>query len=803
MLKERLLKWWKVIKSALGTFWRKTTPFATTRKGMRGPWVMVGNIYRGFLWIVALIFLFFFSVDVNLLGLFGKTPSLEDLQKPKLDQASEIYSSDGVLLGKYYRENRSPVEYRNISPWMFKALLATEDVRFYQHSGIDPEATVSILYYLAKGDSRGGSTITQQLAKNLFKTRRKEKKGLLGQIPGLSTLITKSKEWLVSIKLEKAYTKQEIITMYLNTVDFGLNSYGVKTAARTFFNTSPDSLKIEEAALLIGMLKATSSYNPMRKYDKALERRNTVLSQMLKYKLLTPAQYKEIAQKPITLNYRPQNTPNGVSDYYNKELTEQLEAWGEENERDIYSDGLKIFVSIDTRFQAHAQEAVREHVKDLQRKFDSHWQNQNPWVDDDNNEIPGFIERLMLREPIYKALRQKYKNDTASVNAILNTPKKMVLFNWKHPEGDTVIMSSYDSLRYYKRMLHSGIMAMDPKTGQIKAWVGGVDYNYFQYDHVKQSRRQPGSTFKAFVYAAAIDQGYSPCFKIQDKWIDIEYDEDSAGIMLHKHWKPGNANGNFSGMNMSLRHGMGRSINTIAAQLTMMVGPQKVMDYAVKLGIDSNYLKPMPSIGLGPYDVNLYEMVGAYSTFVNEGTWQEPQLITRIEDRNGKTIKEFTPKMRKALTKESAWLMVYMLKGTLQEPQGTAQGLFSFNIFRGNELAGKTGTSQNNSDGWFIGLSKDLVAGVWTGADERAVHFRNLRMGEGSKTALPVYGRFMEKVYADKSLGITMGYFPKATVPITRKYICPTFYPKKDTSKVDSTKSIVDSSGASAPISID
>jgi penicillin-binding protein 1A len=364
-------------------------------------------------------------------------------------------------------------------------------------------------------------------------------------------------------------------------------------------------------------------------------------------------------------------------------------------------------------------------------------------------------------------------------------------------------MSSYDSLRYYKRLLHSGIMAMDPKTGQIKAWVGGVDFNHFQYDHVKQSRRQPGSTFKAFVYAAAIDQGYSPCFKIQDKWIDIEYDEDSAGIMLHKHWKPGNANGNFSGMNMTLRHGMGRSINTIAAQLTMMVGPQKVLDCAAKLGIDSSYLKPLPSIGLGPYDVNLYEMVGAYSTFVNEGTWQEPQLITRIEDRNGKTIKEFTPKMRKALTTESAWLMVYMLKGTLQEPQGTAQGLFSFNIFKGNELAGKTGTSQNNSDGWFIGLSKDLVAGVWTGADERAVHFRNLRMGEGSKTALPVYGRFMEKVYADKSLGITMGYFPKSKVPITRKYICPTIYPKKDTSKIDSTKSVVDSSGASAPISID
>lgn len=740
------------------------------------PTYYVKLIWRNTAFIFFGIWFYFQAVESNLFFLFGKSPGLQELEKPKLALASEVYSSDGVLLGKYYRENRSTTEYKAISRHVVEALLATEDIKFIQHTGVDLGASVSILYYLAKGDKRGGSTITQQLAKNLYKTRKKENfNGILSYIPGLKTLIEKTKEWITATKLERNYTKEEIMTMYLNTVDFGSNSYGIRTAAKTFFSKTPGRLRIEEAALLVGMLKATSTYNPRRNYNKALKRRNTVLAQMLKYQFIGKKEFDSLSALPIRLNITKEIHPDGVLDYYGPFATKQLQAWAESEDIDIYADGLKIYLTIDSRLQKLAEEAVTEHMRSLQKRFDEHWRGQNPWRDEKGREIEGFIDMMVQRTDVYKSLAKKYAGNTDSIQKYLNQPKKVVLFSWKGP--DTVTASSIDSIRYYKKLLHAGFVVMNPYQGQIKAWVGDVDYRFFKYDHVEQSRRQPGSTFKAFVYGLAMESGYNPCSRIQDKYVRYEYDEDSAGVLLHKTWAPHNATGSYSGMNMTLRFAIGRSINSVAAQLTHLLGADKVAEFAKKCGIKSP-LKATPSIGLGSNDVSLLEMVGAYSVFQNDGVWNDPTILSRVENHNGEVIKTFTAPMAKVMSEQAAYNMVHMLKGTLQEPGGTAQALFSFNIFYGNEMAGKTGTSSNQSDGWFIGMTKDLVGGVWVGADERSVHFRSLRAGEGSKTALPVFGLFMEKVYKEKSLGIRPGFFPKKKFPLP---YCPTRLPKKDT----------------------
>lgn len=745
------------------------------------PLYYVKLIWRNFGLLVFFIWFYFQAVEVNLFWLFGRSPSLAELEKPKLAVASEVYSADGVLLGKYYRENRSPTDYKDISPNVVKALLATEDITFTEHTGVDLGATVGIVYYMIKGDKRGGSTITQQLAKNLYKTRKKENfKGLLSFVPGLKTLVNKTKEWITATKLERNYTKQEILTMYLNTVDYGSNSYGIRTAAHTFFKTTPGRLKIEQAAVLIGMLKATTTYNPKKNYNKSLNRRNTVLAQMKKYNFITQSQFDSLTRLPILLNYSQEPHPDGVLDYYGTFLTRKLTEWADTNDYDIYTDGLKIYLTLDTRFQKLAREAVDEHMKSLQRRFDEHWRGQNPWRDEKGKELEGFIDQMVQRTEAYKGLKKKFGDQQDSIRKYLEMPKKMVLFSWKGP--DTVMMSTLDSLKYCKKILHAGFMVMDPFHGQIKAWIGGINYDFYKYDHVEQSVRQPGSTFKAFVYGAAMENGYNPCSRIQDKYVKYEYDEDSAGVMIHKTWAPGNATGYFTGMNMTLRFAMGRSINSVAAQLTNLLGAQKVADFAHKCGITTP-LKAIPSIGLGPNDVSVFDMVGAYAVFLNSGFWNEPTLVARIEDHNRTLIRTFTPQSRKVMSEEGAYKMVHMLKGTLQEPAGTAQALFSFNIFLGNEMGGKTGTSSNQSDGWFMGVTKDLVGGVWVGAEERCVHFRSLRQGEGSKTALPIFGLFMEKVYRNKSLGIRPGFFPKKKYPLP---YCPTHVPRKAVDTTDS-----------------
>lgn len=736
------------------------------------------NIFlKGFGYTFAFVVIYILAVDFNFLWLFGKSPSVSELQSAEVNEASSLYSADGVLLGKYYNENRVPVEYKQIAPIVIKALVATEDVRFYEHSGIDLQAWVSVLWYAARGDQRGGSTITQQLAKNLFKTRKDVSKGLLGYIPVINTIIFKSKEWITAYKLEQYFSKEEILTMYLNTVDFGSNTFGIKTAAKTFFNTPTDKIKTEQAAMLVGMLKAPTYYSPIRNPENAKKRRNTVLAQMVKYNVISTEEFERLKVKDLGLDYHVEQHYEGAATYFRGVANNFLKQWCKENGYDLYSSGLKIYTTIDSRMQKYAEEAVQEHMKSLQKRFEQHLNGSDPWVDERNRPLPRYIDSLIVKTDFYKNLQEKYKNKPVTIAKILNTPRKMTVFTWKG-ERDTML-SPLDSIEHSKRFLHAGFMSMDPYTGHIKAWVGGINYKHFKYDHVKQAKRQPGSTFKAFVYAAAIDNGYCPCDRIVDGPVTINYVENGED----KSWSPKNADWYFSHDSMTLRHAMAMSVNVIAAKMTQKIGWEKVIEYAHKCGIKSK-LANVPSIGLGPSEVNLYELVGAYGTFMNNGVHTEPIFITRIEDKDGKVIKEFKPETKRAISEETAYLMQTMLRAGVEEG-GTTSALWEFpeiwphGKIR-NELGGKTGTSSNYSDGWFVGVSKDLVGGAWVGGDDRCIHFRSSTLGEGAKTALPIYGRFMEKVYKDTSLGITFGPFPKAKIKIEKQYNCHTRYRKRE-----------------------
>lgn len=743
----------------------------------------IGIIWKTFAYGFVGFTFYIFCVQTNFLWLMGSMPSVEDLQNPKINQSSEIYTSDGVMIGKFYTENRTQVTAKQISPYLVKALIATEDVRFYKHSGIDYKAMASVALGIATGgtDRGGGSTITQQLAKKLFKTRRSGSRGLLGYIPGFSILIFKTKEWLTAIKLERNFTKEEILTMYFNTVDYGNNTYGINTAAKSYFSKAPDSLNIQEAAVLVGLQKATTTYNPIRNIKRSMERRNVVISQMQKYGFLTAKQADSISALPIELRTKFETPYDGNANYFKNAVVDFVKKWGDKNDYDLYTDGLKIYTTIDSRMQQHAEDAMTQKMKQLQRVFEDHWGKQNPWVDEDGKEIPDFLENVIKRTSRYKSLAAKFPNSPDSVAFYLNKRDTMTVYDWKNSSEMKRYWSSMDSLDYYKRILRAGMMAMNPYTGQIKAWVGGLDYNYFKYDAVKQGKRQPGSTFKPFVYTTAIDDSsfnMTPCDQIEDKPFSKKYMEDGE----EKEWKPRNATGTWSYSNMTLRRALAQSINSVTAELTDRVGPADVVRYAKKMGITTP-LQPLPSIGLGPFDVSLYDMVAAYSVFVNSGNYTEPILVTKIEDSNGKVIQEFQPETRPAISPESAFLMVHMLKGGVEEPGGTSGSIrWRFDVAKNNnEIGGKTGTTSNNSDGWFMCITRDLVIGAWVGGDDRSIHFRTTNLGEGAKTALPIVGSFLEKVYRDKSIGIEPGPFPKPGFKISKEYNCPTYYePKND-----------------------
>lgn len=764
-------------KSSIENFKNKWLEIRGKVKERKGLSIFVNILKYSFL-IVLLFILYIVSVEHNFLNLYGKMPGIDRLKNPPMKLSSELYTADGVLIGKYFNENRVPVKYEQISPNLIKALIATEDIRFYDHHGIDFYAIGSVIYSTFQGSSRGGSTITQQLAKNLYNTRTKESEGRLYKIPGLRTFVIKTKEWMTAVKLENNFSKEEILTLYLNTVDFGSNAFGINTATKTYFNTSPDSVNLQQSAVLIGLLKATTLYSPILNPKNSFRRKNVVLSQMAKYNFIEAETFDSLKREPIVLNYKVHDKVEEAATYFKGAVNNYLTRWCEENGYNLYNDGLRVYTTIDSRFQDHAEEAVINHMKSLQKKFDQHWRGRNPWVDDKNREIPGFIESVAQRTVRYKKLKAQFGNNEDTIQAILNTPVKMTVFTWDG-EKDTTL-SPLDSIRYYKKFLHAGMITMDPHNGHVKAWVGGIDYKYFQYDHVMQGKRQPGSTFKPFVYVAAIDQaGYSPCDKMIDQRVTIRYEEDGE----QKAWTPRNSDWVHTGSYMTLRRALGKSVNTITAQLTEKVGPETVVEYAEKMGIKSP-IKPVPSVGFGSSDVSLFELVGAYSTFVNKGVWTEPIFITRIEDSYGNLIHEFVPAQKQAISEESAFLMMHMLKGSIEEPGGTSVGLWGYKIFGNNDIAGKTGTTSNNSDGWFVGITKDLVTGVWVGGDDRSIHFRTSALGEGSKTALPIYGNYMEKLYEDKPLEVEKGRFPKPDVKITKKYNCPTVLPKQDTTEV-------------------
>lgn len=716
------------------------------------PWL--GKITKA-IWILFFCFiigfpLYIYTVSIDFLGLYGPMPSLKAIENPENDLSSELISADGVSLGRYFRYNRSQVTYDDLSKDLVNTLLLSEDHRFYDHSGMDFIAYLRVLWGLVTLDpAGGGSTITQQLAKNLY-TINPELDGhlsKLGRYP--RRFIQKTKEWLISYHLEKNFTKEEIIAMYLNTTEFSSNAYGIRVASETYFNKQTDSLNVLEAAVLVGMLQNPSLFNPKMFPENAFNKRNEVLYKLYKQGYISSREtYDSLKSIPIALNYQVQNQNFGLATYFRSVIRDDLMEWCKEHGYDLWESGLKIYTTIDSRMQQYAENAVTSHMAYLQADFNTHWEGKNPWIDDQWHEIKGFLDSRIKQTDAYRSLVNKYGAGNDSIKIMLNLKKPMRIFTWKG-ERDT-LFSSMDSLNYYKRFLHTGMTSIDANTGAIKAWVGGINHKYFKYDHVRQGKRQPGSTFKPFVYGAAMENGYSPCQKMDDI--------SPSFVVPGGTWMPPNSDGKYgTGEKMTLRQAMARSVNSITAQVMQKVGERTVVEFAQRAGISSP-LDAVPSLCLGVSDVSLYELVGAYSTFVNQGIYTEPYYITRIEDRNGNVIENFVPKTRQAISEQTAYKMIYMLQGGVEEQGGTSSGL-ARDLREDNEIGGKTGTTNNASDGWYMGVTKDLVTGVWVGGDERSIHYRNWDKGQGSRTARPIFQLFLRQVYADEALEYKKGSF--------------------------------------------
>ncbi|KQS52817.1 MULTISPECIES: penicillin-binding protein 1A [Flavobacterium] len=694
-------------------------------------------------------------------GLFGSMPSFEDLENPESNLATEIISSDGETIGKFYNENRTAIKYSDLPKHLVDALVATEDERFYEHSGIDARGTFRAI--VGFGSSGGASTITQQLAKQLFHGERSKNI--------IVALTQKVKEWIIATRLERQYTKSEIITMYFNVYDFNNYAIGIRSAAKTYFSKEPKDLTVDESAMLVGMFKNSSLYNPVRNEKGVKNRRNVVLSQMVKAKIITEAQKEKYSALPIKLDFQLQTHKEGTATYFREYLRDFMKNWAKNNpkkdgkEYDIYRDGLKIYTTIDSRMQLYAEEAVSAHLANLQKEFFKQAK--------DNKNAP-FIrlsevetEKLMMRARKNSERWRIMSNEGKSEDDILKSFKvktKMRVFTWKG-EKDT-IMTPNDSIRYYKHFLQTGVMAMEPQTGHVKVWVGGINYKHFQYDHVGQGARQVGSTFKPFVYAAAIEQqGYSPC----DSIIDAPYTIPKGRHNVTETWTPRNSNGTYKGM-VTLKYALAQSINTVSAKLIDKVGPDAVIDLVKKLGVKSN-IPSQPSIALGAVEITVEDMVAAYSTFANQGVYIKPQVITRIEDKNGVVLYEAVPESHDVLNKDIAYAVIKLLEGVTESGSGgrlrTDGGGFGYEMMTGypyvlrNPIAGKTGTTQNQSDGWFVGMVPNLATGVWVGNEDRSAHFKSITYGQGAVMALPIWGLFMKKCYADKELKVSKEPFER------------------------------------------
>ena len=773
-------------------------------KKIKGFWPWYKNLYLGKAWytktligfvsFIVAFFLYLGAVDINFLWLFGKSPGyFSGILDPQTSQASEIYSADGVLIGKYFNENRTPVKYDEVNPDFFKALIDTEDERFYKHFGIDPIGLFAAAKdALLRHDGRGASTITQQLAKNMFRVRSQYSTGLLGHIPGVRILIIKSKEWIIATKLETVYSKKEILTMYANTVDFGSNAYGIKTGARTYFNTTPKDLTTEQCAVLVGMLKATSFYNPRTNPENSINRRNQVLNNMYTHKDLTKAECDSLKEIPLKLNLHIEENYDGIAQYFRNAVADYLKPWCDENGYDLYSDGLKIYTTLDSRMQKYAEEAAIKQMKQVQRNFENHWGPWNKrecWIDENGQVIPGFIENIAHRLPTYKMLQARYAGQPDSVEYYMNKPHKVKVFDYEKGFKE-MELSTMDSIRYMVHFMHCAFIAMEPQSGAVKAWVGDVDFNTWKYDKVK-AMRQPGSTFKLFVYTEAMNQGLTPCDKRRDEYISMQvYDKIQKKEVT---WTPTNANGSFSGDSIPLKGAFAKSINSIAVRLGQEVGIRSIIETAQKMGIQSP-LDDTPSLALGSSDVNLLELADAYSTIANDGKHHDPVLVTRIVDSKGKEVYVAPDDTEQAVPYKSAFLMQQMLMGGLREPGGTSQSLNGYvGDFRDCDWGGKTGTSNNHSDAWFMGVSPNLVVGAWVGGEYRSIHFRTGALGQGSRTALPICGYFLKSLLADPNFKQYRAKFKKPQDPdITNDmYECASYYqPVKHQETNDSTEVI-------------
>ena len=779
------------IKSFFSRLWIK----------LRGVWPWYKSLYQGRPWyvktgmallsgLIALI-IYLGAVDLNFLWLFGKSPGFAQIKNPNTSSASEIYSADGKLIGKYFNENRTPVKYEEVNPQFWKALIDTEDERFYRHIGIDFQGLFGAAKdALVGNDARGASTITQQLAKNMFRVRTQYSTGLLGKIPGIKILIMKSKEWIIALKLEMLYEKNDILTMYANTVDFGSNSYGIKTASKTYFNTTPANLTTEQGAVLVGMLKATTHYNPIANPKNSLRRRNVVLQNMVTKGDLSKKQYDSLSVIPIKLSYSVESNYDGQALYFREAVANYLKDWCEENGYDLYSSGLKIYTTIDTRMQKYAEEAARKQMKQIQRNFNNHWGKNDPWIDENGKVIPGFIEQIAQRQPVYKYLAAKYQNNPDSITYYLNKPHKVKLFDYDEGTIEKE-MSTMDSIRYMVRFMHCSMVAMEPQTGAVKAWVGDINFNSWKYDKVT-AMRQPGSTFKLFVYTEAMNQGLTPCDKRRDEYISMKvYDKKKKEEVT---WTPGNANGRFSGDSIPLKGAFARSINSIAVRLGQEMGIKRIIDTAEKMGIKSP-LQDEPSLALGSCDVNLLEMANAYSTIADDGKHHEPILVTHIVDRDGRQVYIAPNKTEQVIPYKSAFLVQQLLLGGLREPGGTSQSLWGYvGKHSDTEWGGKTGTSNNHSDAWFMCISPKLVVGAWVGGEYRSIHFRTGALGQGSRTALPICGYFLQAVLDDPNFKQYHAKFgkPKDKDISSDMYNCPSYYQQArvDTTATDSLNSI-------------
>lgn len=762
------------------------------------PWYI--KTVNGFLSLIVLFILYLGAVDINLLWLFGRSPGWAEISEHKTSQASELYSADGVMLGKYFNENRTPVKFEEVNPVFWKALIDTEDERFYDHWGIDPMGLLGAAKDAITGrGGRGASTITQQLAKNMFRVRTQYSTGLIGKIPGVKILVMKTKEWITALKLELyfSYTKgrreakNEILVQYANTVDFGNNAFGIKTASKTYFNTTPKDLTTEQAAVLVGMLKATTFYNPISHPENSLKRRNVVLDNMRLHGDLTAMQYDSLKNTSIDVSeFNVEENYDGQAKYFREAVAKYIKKLCSENESleniDLYNDGLKIYTTLDTRLQKYAEDAARKQMQQVQRNFNSHWRGQQPWQDENHQVIANFIEDIAKQQPAYKHLTTRFPNEPDSVEYYLNKPHTVKVFDYEKGEVEKE-MSTMDSIRYMVSFMHCSFVAMEPQTGHVKAWVGDIDFNHWKYDKVT-AQRQPGSTFKLFVYTEAMEQGLTPCDKRRDEYFSMKVWD--AKKKEEVTWAPTNANGYFTGDSMPLKIAFAQSINSVAVRLGQEMGIKNIIETARNMGIKSP-LDDAPALALGSSDVNLLELANAYSTVVNEGkAHKEAILITKILDRNGKEIYVAPTEETQAISVRSAYLMQQMLQGGLRERGGTSQSLWGYiGKYPDTEFGGKTGTSNNHSDAWFMGVSPNLVVGAWVGGEYRCIHFRTGALGQGSRTALPICGYFLQSVFADPAFQRYHGKFKKPDgADIDRSmYECAyTWKEKNDTIDADS-----------------